>query len=91
MSKDTFEPVCCPRCSSVALNRDGKARTGKQRFLCLMCGMQFTDSQRSKVSERPLCPECGSPMHLYRREPAGIRFRCSRYPVCKTYRMILHV
>ncbi len=88
MSKDTIEKVSCPHCASEAVYRDGKAQTGKQRYLCLMCGMQFTASSRTRVKERPLCTVCGNPMHLYRDEQTTVRFRCSQYPVCKTYKII---
>ena len=89
MSKDTIKRINCPKCGSEAIYRDGKARTGKQRYLCLMCGTQFTDSNRTRVRNRPLCSECGSLMYLYRNEQASIRFRCSQYPSCKTYKKIL--
>ncbi|HAM53467.1 MAG TPA: hypothetical protein DCP92_23265 [Nitrospiraceae bacterium] len=34
--------IKCPWCESEALYKYGKAWTGKQRFLCMMCGKQFT-------------------------------------------------
>ena len=89
MSKDTIENIQCPACRSKTVYRDGKARTGNQRYLCLMCGMQFTVSHRMRVKDRPLCAACGNPMHLYRDEQTILRFRCSRYPGCRTYLKVL--
>jgi transposase-like protein len=85
MSKDTIDDIQCPACESTAVYRDGWARTGKQRYLCLICGMQFTNGKRTRVKKRPSCLVCGSTMHLYRDERTVIRFRCSRYPDCRTY------
>jgi transposase-like protein len=85
MSKDSIDKVSCPQCASEAVYRDGKARTGKQRYLCLLCGMQFTASSRTRVQQRPSCPACGRIMHLYKNEQTAVRFRCSRYPACNTY------
>lgn len=88
MSKDTIEKISCPKCVSEAVYRDGKSRTGKQRHLCLMCGTQFTASHRMRVHVRPFCSTCGSPMYLYKDEEAIVCFRCSRYPLFKTYKKI---
>lgn len=77
----------CPDCDSDAVYKYGKAWTGKQRFLCLMCGMQFTkDAKKLLVKGKPVCPECGKNMHVYKIEGEVIRFRCSDYPACKTFR-----
>lgn len=82
-------PVKCTSCGSEAIYRYGKAWTGKQRFLCLICGKQFTlGGERARVSGRPYCPSCGQPMHLYKRENEAVRFRCSKYPECKTFKKI---
>jgi transposase-like protein len=89
MSKDSIDKVSCPRCASTAVYRDGRVRTGKQRYLCLLCGMQFTSSGRTRVQQRPSCPVCGSCMHLYKNEQTAIRFRCSQYPICNTYKKVL--
>jgi DNA-directed RNA polymerase subunit RPC12/RpoP len=76
----------CPFCKSEALYKYGKIKTGKQRYLCMMCGKQFTlGVRRIEMKDRPFCPGCGRPMHVYRRESEVIRFRCSCYPECKTY------
>jgi len=76
----------CPYCNSEALYKYGRIRTGKQRYLCVMCGKQFTPtSRRCIVKNRPVCPECGGLMHLYKREGDVVRFRCACYPKCKTY------
>ncbi len=85
MSKDTIQNVQCPACGSTNLYRDGRARTGKPRYLCLLCGKQFTDSHRRNVKNRPVCPACGSIMHLYKAEQTTLRYRCSRYPDCRMY------
>ena len=78
----------CPRCDSEALYRYGKTRHGKQRFRCLMCGRQFGDGARSELKTRPVCPACGRKMHIYRKAPGEIRFRCSAYPACKTFKKV---
>lgn len=85
MPKETIKNVQCPACDSNAVYRDGRSRTGKQRYLCLLCGMQFVNNHRTRIKKRPLCAACGSSMHLYRHEPMFLRFRCSRYPDCRTY------
>jgi transposase-like protein len=81
--------IKCPSCSAEALYRYGKAWTGKQRFLCLICGRQFTfGARRAEPKEKPICIKCGRPMHLYKREAGMIRFRCSGYPICKTFQKV---
>lgn len=32
----------CPRCGAVRIVKNGHAHTGKQRYLCRICGHQFT-------------------------------------------------
>jgi transposase-like protein len=77
----------CPSCDCDAVYKYGKAWTGKQRFLCKMCGKQFTESlRRVTVKGNPLCPQCGSHMNLYRTQGNIIRFRCSHYPACRTFK-----
>jgi transposase-like protein len=77
----------CPSCNSEAVYRYGKAGTGKQRFLCIICGKQFTNGSKvSEVKGKPTCQECGKPMHVYKIEGDVIRFRCSGYPDCKHFR-----
>ncbi|MGO9611507.1 MAG: IS1 family transposase [Dissulfurispiraceae bacterium] len=77
----------CPRCNGRALYKNGKTWVGKQRFLCIMCGKQFTSNpQRVTLKGKPLCPKCGRHMNLYRLDGDVIRFRCSCYPQCKTFR-----
>lgn len=79
--------VKCPDCNSDALYKYGKTRIGKQRFVCLMCGKQFTpNAERCEAKGKPLCPVCGKLMHLYRIEGEIIRFRCSGYPGCRTFK-----
>jgi len=85
------DQVKCPWCCSEALYKYGKARTGRQRFLCLMCGKQFTDgARRALFKGKPDCPECGRHMYVYKSESGILRFRCSGYPACKKYKKIRH-
>jgi len=77
----------CPSCDSEALYKYGKLRSGKQRFLCLMCGKQYTRDPKKIIAQgKPICQECGKTMHLYKIEGDVIRFRCSGYPGCKTFK-----
>ncbi|NTU41747.1 MAG: Insertion element protein [Nitrospirales bacterium] len=79
--------IICPKCSSGAVYRYGRTKTGKQRFRCLMCDRQFSHAPgRHTVEGKPLCPICGKIMHLYRMEEGLIRFRCSGYPDCRNFR-----
>ncbi len=76
----------CPKCGSEAVYKYGRAWTGKQRFLCMICGLQFTEHpRRSRILQRPKCPKCGADMHLYKKEKDFLRFRCGSYPKCKTF------
>ena len=79
--------VYCPRCQADAIYRYGKTATGKKRYLCQVCRRQFSlkRSDRLGVPERPACPACGKPMHVYMRHGGAIRFRCSEYPACRTF------
>ena len=75
----------CP-CGSNAFYRYGRSRTGKKRFLCLICGMQFTNGlSASEGDDRPKCPECGRRMNIYMRREGFTRYRCSAYPECRTF------
>ncbi len=77
--------IQCPGCGSEAFNRYGRVR-GKQRYCCLVCGRQFVEPcDRLPVKNRPSCPECGAPMHVYGRGDGFVRFRCANYPECKTF------
>lgn len=79
--------VQCPSCSADASYKYGRIKTGKQRYMCLMCSSQFTpDGKKSLVKGKPACPECGKPMNVYKLEGDVIRFRCSGYPICKTFK-----
>ena len=41
----------CPHCGAVRIVKNGHAHTGKQRYLCRICGYQFTlDHLRSPIS-----------------------------------------
>jgi ssDNA-binding Zn-finger/Zn-ribbon topoisomerase 1 len=76
----------CPICESEALYKNGKTDNGKQRFLCLLCGRQFSpDARHIEIGNRPDCPTCGNPMHFYKRDSLALRLRCSCYPDCRTY------
>ncbi len=84
----TEAPVSCPLCNLEAVYRYGKTKTGKQRFVCLMCGRQFSyGAKKQEVQGKPKCHKCGDTMHLYKIEDETIRFRCSNYPECKTFRV----
>lgn len=76
----------CPACGFDTCYRYGRTATGKQRYLCLACGRQFTTGGSRVSNPRPCCPDCGQAMYVYRREKALIRWRCSRYPECRTYK-----
>ena len=75
----------CPACCSEAVYRYGHIHSGKQRLRCMMCGRQFVLGDRLPLKSRPVCPECGGQMHLYRHDKTVIRFRCAEYPECRTY------
>lgn len=79
--------VFCPRCRSDAIYRYGKTANGKRRYLCQVCHRQFSLKRTGQLGEqeRPACPACGKPMHVYMRCGATIRFRCSDYPTCRTF------
>lgn len=76
----------CPRCHSDALYSYGRIKSGKQRYLCLLCNRQFVPgAERREIRNRPECPLCGSKTHVYMRNGTTIRFRCANYPECKGY------
>lgn len=79
--------IVCPRCRSEAVHRYGRSEKGRPRYRCKLCGRQFTLPLRQTLSseERPRCPACGSPMHVYLRRGGEIRFRCRAYPGCRSY------
>lgn len=81
--------IMCPHCNLDAVYKYGKTWQGKQRYLCLICGRQFTqNSGRAEVKDRPVCEVCGKIMHLYKKENKVLRFRCSGYPACKTFKKV---
>ena len=85
--KDTA--IRCPQCKSEAVYRYGRTAHGRQRYLCLMCNRQFSpEGCQRLVKNRPLCPKCRIPMHVYKREPGAIRFRCANYPDCRIFEKI---
>jgi transposase-like protein len=78
--------LSCPRCGAKALNKYGHLKSGKQRYLCLVCNRQFAWPNSIKpIPYRPHCPACGRGMHVYARKGDVIRFRCQDYPNCRTY------
>ncbi len=84
-----FSDLRCPSCGSSAFYGYGRSRTGKKRFLCLMCGMQFTRGLSApKQDTRPRCPLCNSTMNVYMREERFTRYRCSGYPECRSFHMV---
>lgn len=41
----------CPHCGAVRIVKNGHAHTGRQRYLCRVCGYQFTlDHSRPPIS-----------------------------------------
>lgn len=84
--RPSLEDGNCPCCHSATFYRYGKPQNRKQRFLCPVCGRQFTrHTKRNDLFEKPICPKCGNMMNLYKREGRFLRFGCSDYPVCLTY------
>lgn len=80
----------CPSCNSEAVYRYGHVKNGKQRLKCILCGRQFVPGIKThEMKKRPTCPQCGLKMHLYMHDKKALRFRCSAYPECKSYRKIL--
>lgn len=77
----------CPFCNSEAFYKFGKTKNENQRFRCLMCNRQFSQGgKKLEVQGKPICNKCNKHMHLYKIEGDLIRFRCSNYPTCKTFR-----
>lgn len=86
---DKSPEIACPDCGSDVLYKYGRTREGKQRFYCLICERQFVPGiLRPKIDNRPVCPRCGKNMNLYMREDDSLRFRCSAYPECRTYKKV---
>lgn len=81
--------INCPGCHAKAVYKYGKTKRGRQRYVCLMCGRQFTpEKERSEITVRPTCPVCGGKMHCYKRYNEILRFRCAGYPACKAYKKV---
>lgn len=84
-----METIMCPQCGSEAYNNYGHLKNGEQRYICLVCSRQFVNGKSKPApTQRPGCPLCGKPMHIYMRYPNTIRFRCSAYPQCRGYAKI---
>ena len=57
--------------------------------MCLMCARQFViAAERVEMKNKPQCPACSRKMNLYMKQGNIRRFRCSGYPLCKTYKKI---
>lgn len=83
---DAEESARCPACGADASYRYGRAWNGKARRICLICNRQYVaGADRPDGTQRPLCPVCRQPMHVYRRQTAVIRYRCRNYPACRNY------
>lgn len=84
---ETETEIRCPQCKALAVNRYGKTKDRRQRFICLACGRQFVAgaAPRFQGKDRPVCPACGAGMHVYMREGRAVRFRCAGYPDCRTF------
>jgi len=46
-------------------------------------------AKKPPIKGKPVCPECGRPMNVYKLEADVISFRCSGYPVCKTFKKFI--
>lgn len=80
------DSIKCPKCGSDAYHRYGFTKNGKVRRLCLVCERQYVvDSSWRPAPNRPDCPVCKQPMHVYRRHADAVRYRCRNYPECKTF------
>lgn len=89
-TETTANEIKCSSCESDAIYKYGKAGTGRQRFICLMCGKQFTNGSRvSLIKGKPKCSKCEKAMNIYKIEGEVIRFRCSGYPKCKTFKKFM--
>ncbi len=84
---ETETMINCPFCNSEAFYKFGKTKNENQRFRCLMCNRQFSQGgKKLEVQGKPICDKCNNPMHLYKIEGEVVRFRCSNYPKCKTFK-----
>ena len=82
----TKQDIRCPACDADVHYRYGRTKSGKKRYLCLICNRQFVlNSSWRIIADRPDCPNCGQSMHVYMRNDNYIRFRCSRYPDCRSF------
>ncbi|TAN44429.1 MAG: Insertion element protein [Nitrospirae bacterium] len=76
----------CPRCKADVYYKYGRNGNGKQKYICRICGRQFVSTSQPICNEdRPYCFRCSSRMHIYMKNGSFLIFRCSGYPVCKTY------
>lgn len=82
---DNSPDIICPVCHSNAVYKYGKNKTGKQRYICLICNKQFMPGVTKSILSNPKCPSCGKQMHVYKNESGFLRYRCSDYPHCRTF------
>lgn len=89
MNDEDKEKILCKRCQSDAIYKYGKTKTGKQRYICILCKRQFTCDSFERKHENPICEICGVKMYVYMRDNNKkiVRFRCSNYPKCKNYKI----
>lgn len=88
MNDDIKKKIRCPRCNSEAIYRYGKSKSGKERYLCILCKRQFIlKSEEKEMVKTQMCELCGGKMYVYMRDETRniMRFRCSKYPLCKNY------
>jgi formate dehydrogenase maturation protein FdhE len=83
------QATSCPACGSTAYYRYGTTKNGKKRRLCLVCNRQYiVEGFRRDRPDRPTCPACNQKMHVYMRQVNFTRYRCRRYPQCRTFMKI---
>lgn len=61
----------CPKCTSKNIVKNGHIHTGKQRFLCRLCGRQFVENPTHKVID-PATRQLVDRLLLERLSMAGI-------------------
>jgi transposase-like protein len=81
---DSGTEIKCTFCGAAAIYKYGRIGTGKQRYLCIMCGKQFTlPPKKQEWKNKPFCPKCGSihaPVQKRKRNRPFSLFAVSRLP-----------
>ena len=74
----------CPECKSFMTAKDGKKKTGVQRYRCQSCKKRFQDKYKpARVRTGKPCYYCGKPTQKHGRKKDGERrYRC---PECRRY------